>query len=180
MKVKYNLSQLNHRLTDNEKQFLFEELRENPDFLLTCLEYAFKEDKHQNFIPFWHLDHFFYAHDDIFLLWMDKWIEILLNVDYYGCKRSLLRLLVKKKRPFSKEQEGHLIDFTIKHLENRFEEVAVHASSMKLLCQLIPKYPEIGHHVKLLVEEDFNNQAKAYQSIGRKLLAIIDKYSDKY
>lgn len=164
---------LNKRLNDNERLFLFEQLKENPQLISDCLSFAVQEDKFENFIPFWHLDHFFYAHDELFLLWMDKWIELLLQVEYSGCKRSLLRVIVKKKRLFTEEQEGFLIDFAIRHLENRFEAIAVHAHSMKLLCQLVPKYPEIGPHIKLLVEEDFNNRSKGYQSIGRKLLKLL-------
>lgn len=173
---KIEFQDLNKRLSEHEKLFLFEQLRDSPQFILTCLEFALKEDKNHNFMPFWYLDHFFYVHDDIFLEWMPIWIESLLKVEYYGSKRSLLRLLVKKKRPFTEEQEGVLIDFAIKHLENRFEEIAVHSSSMKLLCQMVPKYPEIGSHIKLLVDDDFNNRSKAFQSIGRKLLKLIDKH----
>ncbi len=173
--VEFNYQDLNRRLLDDEKLFLFETLKENPEYIPTSLKFAIQEDKNKNFIPFWHLDHFFHAHDEIFLIWMDEWIDTLLKVEHSGCKRSLLRVLVKKKRLFTQEQEGYLLDFAIKHLEDRFEEIAVHAHSMKLLCRLIPKYPEIGQHVKLLVEEDFNNRSSGYKSIGRKLLAIINK-----
>ena len=171
----FNSRDLDGRLTDNDRLFLFEQLRDNPEFIEECLNFAYSEDENKNFIPFWHLDHFFYSHDDYFLLWMDKWIDILLKVKHSGCKRSLLRVLAKKKRPFTEEQEGYLIDFVIKHLEDRFEEIAVHAHCMKLLCFLVPKYPEIASHVKLLVEEDFNNRSKGYQSRGRKLLEVINK-----
>ena len=173
--IEFQVEDLNKRLTENERLFLFEKLREAPELISKCLDFAIKEDANRNFIPFWHLDHFFYNHDDLFLIWMDKWIEVLLSVEYYGSKRSLLRILGKKKRHFSEEQEGLLVDFAIKHLENRFEEIAVHAGCMRLLCQLVPKYPEIGGHITLLVEEDFNNKSKGYQSIGRKLLAVIRK-----
>lgn len=172
---KFICQDLNKRLTDHERLFLFEELREHPQLILDSLNFALEEDKNKNFIPFWHLDHFFCAHDDIFIEWMGEWINILLRLEHSGCKRSVLRVLAKKKRPFTEEQEGYLLDFTITHLEDRFEEIAVHAHSMKLLCRLMPKYPEIGQHVKLLVEEDFKNRSRGYQSIGRKLLAIIHK-----
>ena len=172
----FNCVDLNNRhLSDDERLFLFEKLRENPQYIVDSLDFAIQEDKKKNFIPFWYLDHFFLTHDDLFLIWMDEWIAALLQVEHYGCKRSLLRVLVKKKRLYTEEQEGYLIDFTIKHLEDRFEEIAVHANCMKLLYHLLPKYPEISLHVKLLVEEDFNNRSKGYQSMGRKLLVLIDK-----
>jgi len=173
----FQIEQLNDRLTKDQKLFLFEKFLDEPDFIQKSFEFALKEDKNQNFIPFWYLDHFFYAHEDQFLIWKDVWVETLLKVDYYGSKRSLLRLLVKKKRSYTIEQEGQLVDFAIKHLEDRFEEIAVHASCMKVLCLFLPKYPELGQHVKLIVEDNLEKQSKAYKSVARKLIEIIDRFS---
>lgn len=175
MEKVFTLNQLNERLSKDEKLFLFEYFRTNPKFIQKSIDFALLEDKNKNFIPFWYLDNFFFAHEDLFLLWKDIWVESLIKAEYYGSKRSLLRLIVKKKRDYTEEQEGLLVDFAIKHLEDRFEEIAIHASCMKILCLFVPKYPELGPHIKLIVEEDLEKRSKAYKSVYRRLIDIIDK-----
>ncbi|MGB0427399.1 MAG: hypothetical protein ACPGEC_00550 [Flavobacteriales bacterium] len=167
---------LEKRLDIAERTALFKQFDSDNQFIKSVLRLAIEEDKSNKFLLFWYLDNYFYQNEEAFLNWKSAWIEALRQVQYYGSKRSILRILAKKKRPYNEEEAGLLIDFSINHLEDRFETVAVHASCMRLLEQFIPTYPELGAHIKLIIAEHVDATV-AFRARAKALLRVVERVS---
>lgn len=165
---------LEKRLNKTERTKLCEQFNADNQFIKSVLELAIEEDRNNKFLLFWYLDNYFYQNEEAFSTWKTEWIHTLIRVQYYGSKRSILRILAKKKRKYNEEEAGLLIDFSIKHLEDRFETVAVHASCMRLLEQFIPRYPELGAHIKLIIAEHVDVTV-AFRARAKSLLKLIEK-----
>ncbi|MCT4664491.1 MAG: hypothetical protein N4A45_04565 [Flavobacteriales bacterium] len=157
-----------------QEELLYDIWKEHPDILAESIDFAIKNEA-ESFIPFWYLDHFFYKHEAFYKQWEDVWIWSLEKLSNSSCKRSVLRVLTKKKRNFNEEQAGFLLDFCIRHFSNPFEEIAVVAHCMKITEYLLPRYPELAREVQLILEDLPPKDSAGVRLRTKQLLQVVNR-----
>ena len=84
-------------------------------------------------------------------------------------KRNTVRILQHIDIP--EKQEGPLMEICFNYVESPKESVAVKAFSLTILGKLAKKYPEIIPEIKLLIEEQIDQQSAAFKSRAKKFQA---------
>ncbi len=84
-------------------------------------------------------------------------------------KRNTVRVLQHVDIP--EMQEGRVMEICFNYVESPKESVAVKAFSLTILGKLAKKYPEIIPEIKLLIEEQIDQQTAGFKSRAKRILA---------
>lgn len=107
-------------------------------------------------------------HPEFLVKYYDEIIHWLPSTDTMGIHRSILRSMVAMKHP--KTEEGRWVDYLCSVLQNPQTDVAVKVHAMQLLYNYTKVYPELGHELKLLIEEQYEKQTPAFKARARRIL----------
>jgi hypothetical protein len=88
-------------------------------------------------------------------------------------RRNTMRLLQDITIP--EQYQGQVMDISFNYIIDPREKVAVKAFSLTVLGNMLQQYPEIGPEIKLVIEDQWNNQTAAFYSRAKKLLHQLDK-----
>lgn len=88
-------------------------------------------------------------------------------------RRNTMRLLQDITIP--EQYQGQVMDISFNYIIDPKEKVAVKAFSLTVLGNMLQQYPEIGPEIKLVIEDQLNNQTAAFYSRAKKLLHQLDK-----
>lgn len=160
-----------------DKEFVFSIWKENPAILADSIQFAIEEEKQGKFRAIWFLDNFFVKEKELFKNWQSVWIAGLKKAKTSSGKRLYLRVFVHNKIDY-KEDEGFILNFVIEHFKNPFEEIAVRASSMKILEKMLPKYPELCNEITLIIEDYPEQQKAAMQIRIREMKKLLKKLNN--
>lgn len=85
--------------------------------------------------------------------------------------RNILRLLQFVEIP--KRYQGKAMTICFDHITNVESAPAIKACALSILQQLARHYPEIGPELKLIIEEQWDQESPAFRSRARKLLKTL-------
>lgn len=88
-------------------------------------------------------------------------------------RRNTMRLL--QDVPIPEEYQGQVMDISFNYLLDPKEKVAVKAFSLTVLENMVQQYPEIGPEIRLIIEDQWENQTAAFYSRAKKILHRLDK-----
>jgi len=106
---------------------------------------------------------------DLVKPYLKEMIENLEKPVHDAVKRNSLRALAEIDIP--DELLGLTVDICFHFLVSADAAIAIKAFSMKVLENICKKEPELLAELKLVVEERLPFESKAFQSVGRKILA---------
>jgi hypothetical protein len=162
------------RISEEEKTALFEYWENKLHVLPDFIEWAIEEENAKNFRPFWYLDHFFNKHPKYFFEMEDLWVDALKRSKTDSGRRSILRVLAKVKSDYGKN-EGFLLNFCMDSFQNSFSPIAVRANAMLVIQNILPKYPELGREITLILDEYPPNQSAGFYTRAKMLRKTIAK-----
>jgi hypothetical protein len=82
--------------------------------------------------------------------------------------RNCLRILESVEIP--EQYHGVVMDTCFQFVQDPKTPIAIKASSLTVLFNLSAHYPEIKSELKLIIEEQWENETAAFKSRGRKIL----------
>lgn len=82
--------------------------------------------------------------------------------------RNALRILEEIEIP--EKFQGEVMHACFGFIENPATPVATKAYSLTILFNLSRQYPEMRQELKLMIEENFDNETAAFKSRGKKIL----------
>lgn len=91
---------------------------------------------------------------------------------YAGVRRNLLNVF--KAMPIKSKYLGELMSICFDLLLKKDEPVAVKANCLSILENMLNKYPEIGHEIKMIVNEQLPYATAAYKSRAKGVLKKIN------
>jgi len=87
--------------------------------------------------------------------------------------RNAVRVLEDMDIP--EKYHGEVMNTCFAFIEKPETPIAVKAFSLTVLYRLTNIYPEIGHELQLIIQENWENETPAFRSRGRKILAALKK-----
>lgn len=90
---------------------------------------------------------------------------------HVAVKRNTFRILQNISTP--KRYHGEVMSLSFEYLNSVDETVAVKVFSMKVLANLSLIYPEIKTELKLMLEDQWDQQSIAFRNRARKILKTL-------
>jgi hypothetical protein len=87
--------------------------------------------------------------------------------------RNAVRVLEEVEIP--EVYHGEVMNACFNFIEKPDTAIAVKAFSLTVLYKLAKIYPEISHELKLIIEENWDNETPAFRSRGKKILSMLSK-----
>ena len=104
--------------------------------------------------------------------WFDTYLQQLitcLEKPIHGSvRRNSLRMLQTMQIP--EAQQGELIDMLFDMLADPKEESAVKAFGMRVACNLVRNYPELGKELKIIIEDQLPYATLSFKSRATKII----------
>ncbi len=109
---------------------------------------------------------------------IDKHFSSLLNNltrpgIHNAIRRNTMRLLQEINIP--EAYQGQAMDIAFNYILDPKEKPAVKASSLTVLENMLTQYPEIGAELKLIIEDQWEQQTAAFHSRAKKILKRLEK-----
>ncbi len=109
---------------------------------------------------------------------IDKHFDSLLNNltrtgMHNAVRRNTMRLLQDINIP--EQYQGQAMDIAFNYIIDPKEKAAVKAFSLTVLENMLEEYPEIGPELKLVIEDQWENQTAAFHSRAKKILYRLEK-----
>lgn len=87
-----------------------------------------------------------------------------------GQKRCLLKIFTRHVNELDEELLGLLLNVCFNFLSSSSESVGVKAYSMMILFDISKREPDIKNELAVIIQNQFEESSKAFQSLGRKIL----------
>jgi hypothetical protein len=95
------------------------------------------------------------------------------NSQHQAVKRNILRLLAQVTIPES--FHGDVMDLCFQYISTPEEPAAVKAFSLHILQNFALQYPDIAGEVKVIIQDEWDNESPAFRSRAKKFLESVDK-----
>ena len=119
----------------------------------------------------WLLSHVAENHLEQLLPLHYQLIDVFLNCTEPSTQRNLANAILKF--PETNYQEGQLMDYLFKFLQDPDTKVALKAYSMYLLIPLVKPYPELRRELKLVLNARIEMESRAFSGAVRKVERML-------
>lgn len=133
------------------------------------LDYCFDPNGDYNQTACWVMSNILDRNPELLNPYLSRILEATTKEGYHdGVYRNCFRVLSRRKIPNDLHELA--IDSAFTHFENKKNAVAIRAFSMKVLGDLLGKYPDVAQELVLMIEEELPHGTSGFKSIGKKVM----------
>ncbi|WP_142533782.1 hypothetical protein [Saccharicrinis carchari] len=116
----------------------------------------------------WVLDHIYQDNPNLINTYVNKMINLFMLSDNDSTRRILGKLL--SFYDITEKVDGNFVNTCFDLLQHESVAVAVKVHAMQLLFNISQTYPELRAELKLIIEEQTNNNTIAFKARAKRLL----------
>ena len=110
---------------------------------------------------------------DLIYPYIKELVELLPRKDVHNAViRNSVRILQQIEIP--ENLHGELMNYCFMFIESPATPIAIKAFSLTTLFNLSKTYPEIKNELKLIIEEQWNNETAAFKSRGKQIIKALN------
>jgi hypothetical protein len=122
----------------------------------------------------WPLSHIAISHPELIVKHFGKLIKNLQKKELHDAvKRNTMKILDNIEIP--KPYHGQVMNTCFEYVQSPREAAAIKAFSLGILEKLLPLYPDISQELKLIIEEQMDQEKPAFRSRAKKILKKLSR-----